>query len=142
MTMTRHTLSHHVAVQGASVRHPVAQPRSGRSERARPAGQDQAAMIEWLFECIVHLELAVMRLESMLAKQNSTGAVTLYGTSSVDIHANGDMQIDAGGKIALCAGSIQLGAGSVVASGLLKCDMLVANHVQSSSYAPGAGNTW
>jgi hypothetical protein len=99
-------------------------------------------VIAWLVDCVGQLEQAVARLETMLSRQSGTGAVTLYGTSRVDIHANSDVQIDAGGKVAICASSVQLDAGHVGAGGILQCDVLVANHVQSGSYAPGAGNTW
>ena len=42
----------------------------------------------------------------------------------------------------ITAGLVRVNAGMVHASGVVKCDTLIANSVVASSYTPGAGNIW
>ncbi len=59
----------------------------------------------------------------------------------IDVLASGLLK--AAGTIAdISAGAVKLNAGQVIATGLVKCDTLLANSVIASSYSPGAGNVW
>jgi len=67
--------------------------------------------------------------------------------SSVKLDAGGRVEFIASGPIRMAtstvevqAGLIRLNAGMVEASGVMKCDSLLANSVIASSYSPGVGN--
>jgi phage baseplate assembly protein gpV len=66
-------------------------------------------------------------------KLDSTGGVELRSSSTIRVTAS---------KVEVRAGAVDLEAGMVKASGVVKCDTLVANSVVASSYTPGAGNVW
>jgi hypothetical protein len=86
-----------------------------------------------------------------LVLSDSGNEVTLShsGGSTVKLHATGVIELSASSTIRLTAsrvevraGIIELEAGMVKTSGVLKCDTLMANSVVASSYPPGAGNIW
>jgi uncharacterized protein involved in type VI secretion and phage assembly len=68
-------------------------------------------------------------------------AVKLDATGGVEVSASSTIRVTAS-KVEVEAGAIELEAGMVKASGVVKCDTLVANSVVASSYTPGAGNLW
>jgi uncharacterized protein involved in type VI secretion and phage assembly len=68
-------------------------------------------------------------------------AVKLDATGGVELSASSTIRITAP-KVEVEAGLIELEAGTVKASGVVKCDTLVATSVVASSYTPGAGNLW
>lgn len=76
-------------------------------------------------------------------------SVSHPGGSSVKLDATGLVEFTASSTIRLMAsrveieaGMIELQAGAVDASGVLRCETLVATSVVASSYTPGAGNIW
>lgn len=86
-----------------------------------------------------------------LVLSDSVNEVTLShpGGSTVKLDAAGRVEVSAGSTIRVTAsrvevkaGAIKLEAAMVEASGVVKCDTLVANSVVASSYTPGAGNIW
>jgi hypothetical protein len=59
------------------------------------------------------------------------------------------VKIQTSGKLEVTASSVQVSAPTVKVdaamssfSGVVKCDVLMASSVVSSSYTPGAGNIW
>ena len=59
--------------------------------------------------------------------------ITLQAASKVKVTA---------GQVEVQAGMVQVDAGMSKFSGVVKCDVLIATSVVSSSYTPGAGNIW
>jgi uncharacterized protein involved in type VI secretion and phage assembly len=85
----------------------------------------------------------------VLSGSRNEVSVSHPGGSSVKLDAAGRIELSASSSIRMTApkvevetGTIELGAGAVQASGVLKCDTLVATSVVASSYTPGAGNIW
>ena len=84
-----------------------------------------------------------------LSDSGNTISVSHPGGSSVKLDAAVLIEFTASSTIRLtasrleiAAGMIELEAGAVDASGVLRCDTLVATSVIASSYSPGAGNIW
>lgn len=77
------------------------------------------------------------------------GSITLEAAgNSVTLDPSG-VTIDAGGKITLSAGQIELSAATITVnagmtqiSSVTQVDTLIANSVVSASYTPGTGNVW
>jgi uncharacterized protein involved in type VI secretion and phage assembly len=61
--------------------------------------------------------------------------------NSIKLTASG-ISINAAAKVKVNASMVEVNAGMIKASGVVKCDTLIANSVVSSSYTPGAGNVW
>ena len=63
------------------------------------------------------------------------------GDRLVLFNADGaQLVIGGGATISIAAAQVTIDAAMVKASGIVKCDKLIANTVIASSYAPGAGN--
>ena len=67
--------------------------------------------------------------------------VRLGATGGVEVSASSTVRVTAS-TVEVQAGKIELKAGMVEASGVVKCDTLMATSVIASSYTPGAGNIW
>ncbi len=102
--------------------------------------------------CAVHLETAGGRqvvLDDGL-DDGPPGTITVADSDGSSITlAPGGVEVRSASKLTLTAGSvvvsaatIKLEAAMVDASGVVKCDTLVANNVVAASYTPGAGNIW
>jgi hypothetical protein len=141
MTIAKQGLQQLVAAQRVTAPQPVAKPKPTLGPTSEVPGHDQDAVIASLMGRIFALEQAVSRLEQMLSKEAAPNTVTLYGGGRVNIHANTEVQID-GSKVTISAAAVHINAAYVGFAGVLKCDTLIANHVQSASYSPGAGNIW
>jgi Type VI secretion system/phage-baseplate injector OB domain len=79
-----------------------------------------------------------------LVLSDSGNEVTLShsGGSTVKLDAAGRVEVSASSDIRMTAAKVAVEAGMVEASGVVKCETLVANSVVASSYTPGAGNIW
>jgi hypothetical protein len=79
--------------------------------------------------------------DEILIHHPAGSTVKLDASGGIEIGAPSTVQI-AASQVEVSAGVVQLQAGMVDASGVLKCDTLIANSVVASSYTPGAGNVW
>ena len=61
--------------------------------------------------------------------------------NSLELAASG-ITINAAARVTINASMVEINAGMTKASGVVKCDTLIANSVISASYTPGAGNVW
>ena len=61
--------------------------------------------------------------------------------NSVKLASSG-ITINAAARVTINASMVEINAGMTKASGVVKCDTLIANSVISASYTPGAGNVW
>lgn len=90
-------------------------------------------------------EAGPRRAGAVLRARNGL-SVTLdeAGDRLVIATAAGEQIVIAGGigGITIDAAQVTINAGLVTATGVLKCDTLIANAVNASSYTPGAGNIW
>jgi hypothetical protein len=79
-----------------------------------------------------------------LVLSDSGNEVTLShpGGSTVKLDAAGRVEVISSSDIRMTAAKVAVEAGMVEASGVVKCETLVANSVVASSYTPGAGNIW
>jgi uncharacterized protein involved in type VI secretion and phage assembly len=79
-----------------------------------------------------------------LVLSDSGNEVTLShpGGSTVKLDAAGRVEVSSSSTIRVTAAKVAVEAGMVEASGVVKCETLVANSVVASSYTPGAGNIW
>jgi hypothetical protein len=81
---------------------------------------------------IAQLEQQVAQLLSVI-KIKPGGRVDITAPAVVSINCS---------SFSVSAGKIDLDAGMTAASGVVKCDTIIANSVVGSSYTPGAGNIY
>lgn len=124
-----------------------------------------------LLTTIAALESRLAKLERALYVGDD-GSVVLYATTNLilyaeqeaDLHGNRKFSVSAPGNslegsngivlldgsvfrvsastVEMSSGAMTFNAGTVTASGVVKCDTIIANSVVGSSYTPGAGNVW
>jgi hypothetical protein len=123
---------HQVDRDGAG-EHPAGS--SGISPPAPPAATDEVTL--------------TTRGGHRLSLSDSGDAVSVShpAGSSVKLDATGQIEFTASSAIRLTASRVEIGAGmiefqagAVHATGLVRCETLVATSVIASSYSPGAGN--
>jgi len=88
------------------------------------------------------LQQALMKigqLEQQLAEL--TAMIKIKPGGTIEINAPAGVSIKSS-AITLTAGKITLDAGMTQASGVVKCQTLMADAVVAASYTPGAGNVW
>lgn len=71
----------------------------------------------------------------------AAGNTVKMSTSGVSIQAAAKVEVTAS-QVSVSAGMVTVDAGMSKFSGVVQCDVLIANSVVSSSYTPGAGNVW
>ena len=76
-----------------------------------------------------------------LTIEDSNGNNLELASSGITITAAARVKINAT-ILEISASMLEIYAGITKASGVVKCDTLIANSVVSSSYTPGAGNIW
>jgi uncharacterized protein involved in type VI secretion and phage assembly len=69
------------------------------------------------------------------------GNTVTIDSQGVAVQAAAKVKVTAG-QVEVSAGMVKVDAGMSKFSGVVKCDVLIANSVVSSSYTPGAGNIW
>lgn len=77
----------------------------------------------------------------LLTIEDSNGNSLELASSGITITASARVKINAS-VLEISAGMVEINTGMTKASGVVKCDALIANSVVSSSYTPGAGNIW
>ena len=95
------------------------------------------------------IELETSNGVKLTLKDDGSGTCQLdCGMTTVTIDDAG-VKIQTSGKLEVTASSVQVSAPTVKVdaamstfSGVVKCDVLIASSVVSSSYTPGAGNIW
>lgn len=142
MAAPKQGLQQFVQAQRVTAPQPVTKPKPTLGPTSPVPPHDKDEVIASLQGRVLELEQAVSRLEDMLSKDTAPNTVTLYGGGRVNVSAATEVQIVAGGKVTVSAATVQVNAAFVGFSGVLKCDTLIASHVQSASYSPGAGNIW
>ena len=65
--------------------------------------------------------------------------VKLDAAGNIDVTASAAVKVS-GQTLEVSVGTMTLDAGVLTASGVVRCDTLIANNVVASSYTPGAGN--
>lgn len=73
--------------------------------------------------------------------EDSNGNSLELASSGITITASARVKINAS-VLEISASMVEINAGMTKASGVVKCDTLIANSVISASYTPGAGNVW
>ena len=76
----------------------------------------------------------------VLSDSRNEVSVSHPGGSTVKLDATGRVEFSASSTIRMTASKVELEAGMVEVSGVVKCDTLVATSVVASSYTPGEGN--
>ena len=71
----------------------------------------------------------------------AAGATVTIDTSGVSISTSSTVKVDAS-KVSVTAAQVNVDAAMSKFSGIVKCDVLQATTVVSSTYTPGAGNVW
>jgi uncharacterized protein involved in type VI secretion and phage assembly len=126
-----------VEFEGGDPRHPIWTGFLWDSSMARPPTADDVVL--------------TTRGGHRLVLSDSGNEVTLShpGGSTVKLDAAGRVELSSSSTIRVTAqtvevqaGRIELQTGMVEASGVVKCDTLIATSVIASSYTPGAGNIW
>ena len=69
------------------------------------------------------------------------GGTIAFTSAGIEITCAATLKLSAS-TAEITAGMVRVNAGMVHASGVVKCDTLIANSVVASSYTPGAGNIW
>jgi len=72
---------------------------------------------------------------------DSNGNSVMLETSGVSVTASAKVTINAS-QVEINSGAVTVNAGIAKFSGVVQCDTLIANSVNSASYTPGAGNIW
>ena len=72
----------------------------------------------------------------------AAGTTITVDTSGVTVDTPTQVTVNAGAKVEVTAGIVNVSAGMSTFSGVVQCDALITNAVISSSYTPGAGNIW
>jgi len=73
--------------------------------------------------------------------EDSNGNSVKLETAGITVTASAKVTVQAS-QVAVSAGMVTVDAAMSTFSGMVKCDVLLANSVISSSYTPGAGNIW
>ena len=105
---------------------PLAQTR----DAFRPLGDDPGALRQRLDAMQAALEAQQRQLEQL------AGAA-----AAVQLRADGVLVINAA-RVEMNAATVTFNAAMVQASGVVRCDTIVATTVVGASYTPGAGNIW
>lgn len=71
----------------------------------------------------------------------AAGSTVTIDTSGVSISTSSTVKVDAS-KVSVTAAQVNVDAAMSKFSGIVKCDVLQATTVVSSTYTPGAGNVW
>jgi len=79
--------------------------------------------------------------DSTITIDDGSGASIAITPAGLEIKAPSTVKVNAA-AVEISAGAIKLETGMTQASGVVKCDTLIANSVVASSYTPGAGNVW
>ncbi len=95
------------------------------------------------------IELATSNGVKLTLKDQGSGQCTLNcGATTITVDDAG-VSIQTSGKLEATASSVRISAPTVNVdaamssfSGVVRCDVLIASSVVSSSYTPGAGNVW
>ena len=69
------------------------------------------------------------------------GTTVTFDTQGVTVQTSGNVDVQAS-KVSVSAGMVTVDAAMSKFSGVVKCDVLQATTVISSTYTPGAGNVW
>jgi uncharacterized protein involved in type VI secretion and phage assembly len=70
---------------------------------------------------------------------DGNGGMITMTASGIEIRTSATVKVSAS-AIEMTAGSVRFDTGMIRASGVVKCDTLIATSVVASSYTPGAGN--
>lgn len=66
----------------------------------------------------------------------------LHGPGAVEIHTGGIITLDAGARVRMAAGDVELNSALLRVHGTAQSVQVVTDAVVSKSYTPGAGNVW
>jgi adhesin HecA-like repeat protein len=126
---------------------PVTKPKAraaARAPLATPAVTAKAFASALARIAALEAQVAQFRAALQIAGSDVTieagGTLVLRG-ATIKIESAATIQAQ-GTQINLTAAMVNVDAGIVKASGMVKCDTLQANAVVASSYTPGAGNIW
>lgn len=72
----------------------------------------------------------------------AAGTTITVDSSGVTVDTPTQVKVNAGAKVDVTAGMVNVSAGLSKFSGVVQCDTLITNSVISTSYTPGAGNIW
>jgi type VI secretion system secreted protein VgrG len=87
-------------------------------------------------------DMEIISENGELTIQDGAGnRIHISAQGGISIAAPNGVKIESG-QIKLASSMVTIDAAMIKASGVLQCDMLIANSVVSASYTPGAGNIW